>query len=335
MAPFWQNNIAHNRQQNSMLQNKFIRLSLRLPKYISVKLLHDSCGLPYVKDRLPSCATKALERISKNPLVEEPTTFNRVSPVWDRFPTPLSVIRPVSLQITMTYRGNFSEHPIAPKTGIPAHTQTCLAQSPDFKLQANTDYSASLPFSRCPMRLTNNWVAERSSQYLIHLVKFINIQPRNNNIKKKKQKKKKKNKTYWLLQLYRWFKIQWMQYRVSCLIGSFWRSLFSILAAKMVDEFSVEEKFSSFETLEKKILKSFESSSFVQLWKRGCRTVEAAKDDWRNSWIQIWSITRWNIAVLKVESTLNPVVRTEETIVSNGLHTCRRAYSLFSPCLQK
>ena len=60
------------------------------------------------------------------------------------------------------------------------------------------------------------------------------------------------------------------------MIGSFWRSLFSILAAKMVDEFSVEEKFSSFETLEKKI-KSFESSSFVQLWKRDCRTVEAAK----------------------------------------------------------
>ena len=40
------------------LQNKFIRLALRLPKYISVKLLHDSSGLPYVKDRLLSCATR-------------------------------------------------------------------------------------------------------------------------------------------------------------------------------------------------------------------------------------------------------------------------------------
>ena len=29
------------------LWNKFIRLALRLPKYISVKLLHDSSGLPY------------------------------------------------------------------------------------------------------------------------------------------------------------------------------------------------------------------------------------------------------------------------------------------------
>ena len=34
------------------LQNKFIRLALRLPKYICSKLLHHSTGLPYVKDRL-------------------------------------------------------------------------------------------------------------------------------------------------------------------------------------------------------------------------------------------------------------------------------------------
>ena len=35
--------------------------------------------------------------ISKNPLVEESVTFNRVNPAWDSFPTPLSVVRPVSL----------------------------------------------------------------------------------------------------------------------------------------------------------------------------------------------------------------------------------------------
>ena len=39
------------------LQNKFIRLALHLPKYICSKLLHDSTCLPYVKDRLLSCAT--------------------------------------------------------------------------------------------------------------------------------------------------------------------------------------------------------------------------------------------------------------------------------------
>ena len=47
------------------LQNKFIQLALRLPKYICPKLLHDSSGLPYVKDRLLSCASKSLDRIAQ------------------------------------------------------------------------------------------------------------------------------------------------------------------------------------------------------------------------------------------------------------------------------
>ena len=78
------------------LQNKFIRLALRLPKYISVKLLHDSTGLPYVKDRLLSCATKSLDRIAQNSPVEVSILSHRLNPAWDRFPTPLSVIRPGS-----------------------------------------------------------------------------------------------------------------------------------------------------------------------------------------------------------------------------------------------
>ena len=67
------------------LQNKFIRLALHLPKYICIKLLYDSSGLPYVKDRLFSRAAKTLERISANPLVEESISSNRVNPAWDRF----------------------------------------------------------------------------------------------------------------------------------------------------------------------------------------------------------------------------------------------------------
>ena len=162
------------------LQNKFIRLALRLLKYISAKLLHDSSGLPYVKDRLLSCATSTLERISKNPLVEESITFNRVNPAWDRFPTPLSVIRPVSLQTNMTYRGKGPEHPIAPETGSPAYTRTRLAQSSDLELKANTCYSESLTFLGCTMRPASSWVNKRSSQNLLHLVKFTNFQPCNN-----------------------------------------------------------------------------------------------------------------------------------------------------------
>ena len=79
------------------LQNKFIRLALRLPKYICSKLLHDSSGLPYVKDRLLSCASQSPDRIAQNPLVEEAISSNRLNPAWDRFPMPLSVVRPVIL----------------------------------------------------------------------------------------------------------------------------------------------------------------------------------------------------------------------------------------------
>ena len=61
-------NIISNIQR---LQNKFIWLALRLPKYICSKLLYGSTGLPYVKDRFLSCATKSLNRIAQNPLVEE------------------------------------------------------------------------------------------------------------------------------------------------------------------------------------------------------------------------------------------------------------------------
>ena len=67
------------------LQNKFIRLALRLPKYICTKLLHDSTDLPYVKDRLLSCATKSPDRIAQNPLVEELISSTRLNPAWDRF----------------------------------------------------------------------------------------------------------------------------------------------------------------------------------------------------------------------------------------------------------
>ena len=62
------------------LQNKFIRLALRLPKYICPKLFHDSSGLPYVEDRLLSYASKVLDKIAQSPLVEETLPSNRLNP---------------------------------------------------------------------------------------------------------------------------------------------------------------------------------------------------------------------------------------------------------------
>ena len=76
------------------LQNKFIWLALCLPKYILPKLLHDSTGLPYVKDRLLTCGTKSLDRIAQNPLVKASISSNSHNPACDCFPMPLLVVRP-------------------------------------------------------------------------------------------------------------------------------------------------------------------------------------------------------------------------------------------------
>ena len=112
------------------LQNKFIWLALRLPKYISVKPLHDSPDLPYMKDRLLFCmCNQDIRKDLQESFSRGVNNIQRVNPACDRFLIPLSVVRPFSLQITMTYRGNFSKHPIAPETGIPDYKQTRLAQS--------------------------------------------------------------------------------------------------------------------------------------------------------------------------------------------------------------
>ena len=50
--PFDHNNIGHDHQQHSMASEQGYPICPDLPNNISVKLLHDSSGLPYVKDRL-------------------------------------------------------------------------------------------------------------------------------------------------------------------------------------------------------------------------------------------------------------------------------------------
>ena len=52
------------------VQNSFIRLALRLPKYVSVHLLHEASGLPYVRERLITVGQNHLARMHANLLVE-------------------------------------------------------------------------------------------------------------------------------------------------------------------------------------------------------------------------------------------------------------------------
>ena len=52
------------------VQNSFIRLALRLPKYVSARLLHEASGLPYVRERPITVGQNHLARMRANPLVE-------------------------------------------------------------------------------------------------------------------------------------------------------------------------------------------------------------------------------------------------------------------------
>ena len=49
------------------VQSSFIRLPLRLPKYVSARLLHQASGLAYVRERLITVGQNHLARMHANP----------------------------------------------------------------------------------------------------------------------------------------------------------------------------------------------------------------------------------------------------------------------------
>ena len=76
------------------VQNSFIRLVLRLPKYVSARLLHEASGLPYVKERLISVGQNHLARMHANPLVEHTINSAKTNIAWDKYKTPISILKP-------------------------------------------------------------------------------------------------------------------------------------------------------------------------------------------------------------------------------------------------
>ena len=70
------------------VQNSFIRLALRLSRYMSTRLLHEALGLPYVRERLISVGQNHLARMHANPLVEQSINLARNNIAWDKYKTP-------------------------------------------------------------------------------------------------------------------------------------------------------------------------------------------------------------------------------------------------------
>ena len=76
------------------VQNSFIRLALRLPKYVSARLLHEASGLPYVRERLITVGQNHLARMHANPLIEHTINSARTNIAWDKYKTPISILKP-------------------------------------------------------------------------------------------------------------------------------------------------------------------------------------------------------------------------------------------------
>ena len=76
------------------VQNSFIRLALRLPKYVSARLLHEASGLPYVRERLITVGQNHLARMHANPLVEHTINSARTNIAWDKCKTPIIILKP-------------------------------------------------------------------------------------------------------------------------------------------------------------------------------------------------------------------------------------------------
>ena len=76
------------------VQNFFIRLAFHLPKYVLARLLYEASGLPYVRDRLITVGQNHLARIHANLLVEHTINSARTNIGWDKYRTPISILKP-------------------------------------------------------------------------------------------------------------------------------------------------------------------------------------------------------------------------------------------------
>ena len=72
----------------------FIRLTLRLTKYVSARILHEASGLPYVREILITAGQNHLARMHANPLVEHAVNSATTNIALDKYKTPISVLKP-------------------------------------------------------------------------------------------------------------------------------------------------------------------------------------------------------------------------------------------------
>ena len=135
------------------VQNSFIRLALSLPKYVSARLLHEASGLPCVRERLITAGENHLARRHANPLVEHTTNSARTNTAWDKYKTPISILKPPDWSCDNDYKmqenevASLSIQPLTLKVLVrPIHGH--VWHSPRAQKQSQHGYLVVV-FSRC------------------------------------------------------------------------------------------------------------------------------------------------------------------------------------------
>ena len=76
------------------VQNSFIRLALLLPKYVSARLLHAGLGTSICKRETHHSRPNHLARMHANPLTEHTINSAATNIAWDKYKTPISILKP-------------------------------------------------------------------------------------------------------------------------------------------------------------------------------------------------------------------------------------------------
>ena len=76
------------------VQNSFIRLALRLPTYVLPRLLHAGLGTSICKRETHHSRPNHLARMHANSLFEHTINSARTNIAWDKYKTPISILKP-------------------------------------------------------------------------------------------------------------------------------------------------------------------------------------------------------------------------------------------------
>ena len=91
---FYHNCFGNCDHKNTKSTEPFHQASTSPPKICVGSLLHEASGLPYVKERLITVGQNHLARMHANPLVEHTINSARTNIAWDKYKTPISILKP-------------------------------------------------------------------------------------------------------------------------------------------------------------------------------------------------------------------------------------------------